>query len=89
MHQLSRSFAGEWASRGVRVNSIAPGYIDTALLGNGLTRHDLVDVWLENTPMHRAGTAAEVAAVALFLASDASSLITGSIVVADAGYCIW
>ncbi len=39
--------------------------------------------------MHRAGTVAEVAAVALFLASDAASLITGSIVVADGGYCIW
>jgi enoyl-[acyl-carrier-protein] reductase (NADH) len=41
------------------------------------------------TPMRRAGSADEVAAVALFLASEAASLITGSVIVADAGYCIW
>jgi len=89
VHHLTRSLAGEWAERGVRVNSIAPGYIDTMMSGTGLRTPALSDVWLENTPMRRGGTAEEVATVALFLASEASSLMTGSIVVADGGYCVW
>jgi NAD(P)-dependent dehydrogenase (short-subunit alcohol dehydrogenase family) len=89
VHHLTRSLAVEWASRGVRVNSIAPGYIDTSMSGAGLRTPGLSDIWLENTPMRRAGTAEEIASVALFLASDASSLMTGSVVVADAGYSIW
>lgn len=89
VHHLTRSLAGEWAERGVRVNSIAPGYIDTMMSGSGLRTPALSDIWLENTPMRRGGTAEEVATVALFLASDASSLMTGSIVVADGGYCVW
>ncbi len=89
VHHLTRSLAGEWAARGVRVNSIAPGYIDTPMSGAGLRTPGLGDVWIENTPMHRTGSADEVAAVALFLASEAASLITGSVIVADAGYCIW
>ncbi len=84
VHHLTRSLAGEWAPRGVRVNSIAPGYIDTPMTGAGLLTPKLSDMWLENTPMHRVGRPDEVAAVALFLASDASSLMTGSVVVADA-----
>ena len=89
VHHLTRSLAGEWAARGVRVNSIAPGYIDTSMSGPGLRTTGRGDIWLENTPMGRAGTAEEIASVALFLASDASSLLTGSIIVADAGYSIW
>ncbi len=89
VHHLSRSLAGEWAARGVRVNSIAPGYIDTTMSGGGLRTEGLGPVWLEATPMRRAGTAEEIASVALFLASDASSLLTGSVIVADAGYCVW
>lgn len=89
VHHLTRSLAGEWAARGVRVNSIAPGYINTSMSGGGLRTPGRGDIWLENTPMGRAGTAQEIASVALFLASDASSLLTGSIIVADAGYSIW
>ncbi len=89
VHHLTRSLAGEWAARGVRVNSVAPGYIDTAMSGGGLRTEGLGPVWLENTPMRRAGTAEEIASVVLFLASDASSLLTGSVIVADAGYTIW
>ncbi len=89
VHHMTRSLAGEWAGRGVRVNAVAPGYIDTAMSGQGLRTPALSDIWLENTPMRRGGTAEEIASVALFLASDASSLMTGSIVVADGGYCVW
>jgi len=89
VHHLTRSLAGEWAARGVRVNSVAPGYIDTAMSGAGLRTPELSRIWMDNTPMARAGTPDEIASVILFLASPASSLLTGSIVIADAGYCIW
>ncbi len=89
VHHLTRSLAAEWAPRGVRVNSVAPGYIDTTMSGGGLRTAGLGPVWLENTPMGRAGTAEEIASVVLFLASDASSLLTGSVIVADAGYTVW
>jgi NAD(P)-dependent dehydrogenase (short-subunit alcohol dehydrogenase family) len=45
--------------------------------------------WLEMTPMHRVGQPHEIASVVLFLASDAASLLTGSIVLADGGYTCW
>jgi len=89
VHHLSRSLAGEWAARGVRVNSIAPGYIDTPMSADGLRTPELSEIWLQNTPMRRGGRPDEIAAVALFLASEASSLMTGSVIVADAGYTIW
>ena len=89
VHHLTRSLAGEWAARGVRVNAVAPGYIDTDISGPALRRPELGGVWLPMTPMGRGGQPEEIAAVALFLASDAASFMTGSIVVADGGYSIW
>jgi NAD(P)-dependent dehydrogenase (short-subunit alcohol dehydrogenase family) len=89
VHHMTRSLAGEWAGRGVRVNAIAPTYIDTPMSHDGLVDPALNAIWMENTPMRRAGTAAEIASVVLFLASGASSLLTGSIVLADAGYTVW
>jgi NAD(P)-dependent dehydrogenase (short-subunit alcohol dehydrogenase family) len=83
VHHLTRSLAAEWASRGVRVNCVAPTYIET-----DLTR-EISEHWIDGTPMGRMGRPSEIASVILFLASDASSLMTGSIVNADGGYICW
>ncbi len=89
VHQLTKSLAAEWAPRGLRVNAVAPTYIDTPMTRYGLQDETLKRAWLDATPMGRVGRTDEIASVVLFLASDASSLLTGSIVVADAGYTCW
>jgi len=89
VHHLTRSLAAEWAARGVRINSIAPTYIETAMTREAMANNALYPTWMEFTPMGRVGQPEEIASVALFLASPASSLMTGAIVVADAGYTTW
>lgn len=86
VHHLTRSLAVEWAQRGVRVNAVAPTYIETPLLAGLEQSKGVVNRWIDLTPMKRMGRPDEIASVVLFLASDASSLMTGSIVTADAGY---
>ena len=89
VHHLTKSLAAEWGGRGVRVNAVAPTYINTPLTALGKSNKAMFDVWIESTPMGRMGEPDEVASVVLFLASDAASLLTGSIVLADAGYSCW
>ena len=86
VHHLTRSLAAEWASRGVRVNAVAPTYIETDLTRGEAQNPEILKHWIDGTPMGRMGQPEEVASVILFLASDASSLMTGSIVSVDGGY---
>jgi NAD(P)-dependent dehydrogenase (short-subunit alcohol dehydrogenase family) len=89
VHHLTRSLAAEWAPRGVRVNAVAPTYIETDLTREVALDPEIRKHWIEGTPMGRMGQPSEIASVVLFLASDAASLLTGSIVLADGGYTCW
>ncbi len=90
VHHLTKSLAAEWAKRGVRVNAVAPTYIETPLTAFGMRENpEMLKTWLAMTPMGRVGQPEEIASVVHFLSSDAASLMTGSIVVADAGYLCW
>jgi len=82
---FTKTVAQEWAAHGVRVNAVAPGWIETDL--NAQARQDpaFVESIRSMIPMGRWGTAEEVAAVVRFLASDAASFMTGSVVVVDGG----
>jgi NAD(P)-dependent dehydrogenase (short-subunit alcohol dehydrogenase family) len=83
---LTRSLAIEWAGAGIRVNSIAPGYLVTEMTA-GLRGHEhLAAELLARVPMRRFGEPSEIAAAVLFLASDAASYVTGATLLADGGW---
>ena len=89
VHMATKSLAGEWATKGIRVNAVAPTYIDTDMTPISTINKEWLEIWLDMTPMKRVGECDEIASAVLFLGSNASSLITGSILVVDAGYTIW
>jgi NAD(P)-dependent dehydrogenase (short-subunit alcohol dehydrogenase family) len=87
--QLTRSLASEWASAGIRVNSVSPGYIGTAMTKRGMATPGWGETWLDRSPMRRLGEPIDVAHAVLYLASDAAAFVTGSNLVVDGGYTVW
>ncbi|GAH85699.1 unnamed protein product, partial [marine sediment metagenome] len=83
---LTRSLAVEWARHHVRVNAISPGYMDTPMARPHFEDPKFGGVWMDRIPMSRPGRPEELGPAAIFLASDASSYVTGSNLVIDGGY---
>ena len=80
---LAKSIAREMGSRGIRANAIAPGFIITEMT-NALSE-EVREEWNKKSPLRRGGTPEDIANVALFLASDLSSYVTGQVIVCDGG----
>ena len=83
---LTKTLAVELASYNIRVNAIAPGAIDTPMASSTKTDPKAMEGIMAMVPLHRMGKAEEIANTVLFLASDASSYITGTIIVVDGGW---
>jgi NAD(P)-dependent dehydrogenase (short-subunit alcohol dehydrogenase family) len=88
MH-LTKSLAAEWAQYNVRVNAIAPGYMDTPMARPFFDDPQYGGLWIDAIPMKRPGKPEELAPIAIFLASEASSYVTGTTIVVDGGYTVW
>ncbi|TGQ53028.1 SDR family oxidoreductase [Mesorhizobium sp. M1C.F.Ca.ET.193.01.1.1] len=86
VHMMTKSLASEVAAENIRVNAVAPGYIETDLSRGGIENPEWFPIWRGMTPMGRVGQPEEVAAAALFLCSAASSYVTGEVLVIDGGY---
>ncbi len=86
---LTKSLAGEWADRGVRVNCVSPGYIGTDMTAEGMANMDWYPTWLDMTPQKRVGAPEDVAAAIYYLASPAAKFTTGTNLVVDGGYTSW
>jgi 3-oxoacyl-[acyl-carrier protein] reductase len=80
---LTKSVAKELGSRNIRCNAVAPGFIQTEMTANLPEKE--VEAWKNKIPLQRPGTAADVANICLFLASDLSSYMTGQVLLADGG----
>jgi NAD(P)-dependent dehydrogenase (short-subunit alcohol dehydrogenase family) len=83
---LTRVLAVDWGPRGVRVNCICPGGVDTAMIAPAIADEEVLSFMLESTPLGRLARPEEIAQVALFLASDEASFMNGAIVPVDGGW---
>jgi gluconate 5-dehydrogenase len=83
---LTKALALDWAKRGVRVNCLAPGYVDTDLTHGVLTHEVHGKPFLDHMPMGRFGTTKEMGGAVVFLASDVSAYMTGQSLVMDGGW---
>jgi NAD(P)-dependent dehydrogenase (short-subunit alcohol dehydrogenase family) len=86
IEMLTKALALDWAKRGVRVNCLAPGYVDTDLTSGLLHHETLGKPFLDHTPMGRFGETRDIVGAAVFLASDASAYVTGHSLVVDGGW---
>jgi Tropinone reductase 1 len=89
MDQLTRNLVVEWAEDKIRVNSIAPWYIDTPLVEKLMKDQSYYNSVIERTPMKRIGKPEEVASLAAYLCMDKSSYITGQTIAVDGGFSVY
>jgi NAD(P)-dependent dehydrogenase (short-subunit alcohol dehydrogenase family) len=87
VHHLTKSLAAEWAVHGVRVNAVAPGYVRTEMAP--VDRPEFAPRWIGDAPQQRAAEPEEIAPSVVFLASRASSFMTGTVLVIDGGYTVF
>ncbi|HEY5785821.1 MAG TPA: glucose 1-dehydrogenase [Microlunatus sp.] len=87
VHQLTKSLAAEWAPYDIRINALAPGYIKTEMAP--VDRPEFKARWIDDAPQQRFGLPEELAPAVVFLASDASRFMTGSVLVMDGGYTVY
>jgi NAD(P)-dependent dehydrogenase (short-subunit alcohol dehydrogenase family) len=87
VHQLTKSLAAEWAPFGVRVNALAPGYVKTEMAP--VDDPQFRPRWVEDAAMQRYAVPEELGPSIVYLASDASSFMTGSVLVVDGGYTLF
>ena len=87
--QMTRALATAWAKDGIQVNAVLPGWIDTDLTRNARRQVDGLHERVEaRTPAGRWGVPADMAGVAVFLASEASDFVTGAAIPVDGGFSI-
>ena len=86
INQITRALAVEWAAHGIRVNAIAPAYIETDLTKGLRNNPKLRDDLVRQVPLGRLGEPSEVVGAAIYLASDASSYVTGHTLSVDGGW---
>jgi NAD(P)-dependent dehydrogenase (short-subunit alcohol dehydrogenase family) len=89
---LTRSLAAEWAKRGVRVNSISPGYTRTKLVDDLLATpigQTMLPIWMGMTPMGCMAEVTDLQGGVVYLAAPASDYMTGNDLIIDGGYCAW
>jgi NAD(P)-dependent dehydrogenase (short-subunit alcohol dehydrogenase family) len=87
VHHLTKSLAAEWAPLGIRVNAIAPGYVNTEMAPVDVPQFRRY--WIEDAPQCRYATPEEIAPSVVYLASPASAFMTGSVLVIDGGYTVF
>ncbi len=89
LNQLTRNLCVEWATDGIRVNAVAPWYINTPLAAPVLTNPDKLNGILSRTPMKRIGEPVEVASVVTFLCMPAAGYVSGQTISVDGGLLAW
>jgi NAD(P)-dependent dehydrogenase (short-subunit alcohol dehydrogenase family) len=87
VHQLTKSLAAEWAPYNIRVNALAPGYIKTEMAA--VDKPELKARWIDDAPQQRYALPEELAPTIVYLASEASSFMTGNVLVIDGGYTVF
>ncbi|GAB3615796.1 glucose 1-dehydrogenase [Okibacterium endophyticum] len=87
VHQLTKSLAAEWADDNIRVNAVAPGYVKTEMAP--VDRPEFKRYWIDDSAQKRYALPEEIAPTIVYMASEASSFMTGSVVIIDGGYTLY